>query len=74
MHLANEVAHLRERARRRFDHDFDPFPYRVEGIIGDQNCNFNEGINREIEASHLAVNPDQRYTFIHPLNLLELRG
>jgi hypothetical protein len=66
VHVADEVAHLLERGRGRRDHQVDPVTEHVQFVVGDQDRDLDQGIVRQVEAGHLAVDPHQPVVHGHP--------
>ena len=59
MHLLHELHHLVERLPRRLDHDVDSVTEHVQVEVGDERRDLDQGVCLEVEAGHLAVDPDK---------------
>ena len=58
VHRADEVVHLRERCRLGSDDDVDAVAEDVELGVGDDGGDLDERVGAQVEAGHLAVDPD----------------
>ena len=59
VHLAHEVTHLRQRVVRGLDDDVDAVTENRELCVGDECGDLDKGIVFDVEARHLAVDPDE---------------
>jgi hypothetical protein len=59
VHLAHEVVHLRERARRLVHDDIDAVVDGFEVGVGDEHCDLDDDMARDVETGHLEVEPDE---------------
>ena len=58
VHVADELVHLLERGVRWRDDDVDAVAEDVELVVGDEDCELDQGVVDEVEPGHLAVDPD----------------
>ncbi len=71
VHVAHQVGHLVERFSRRLDHHVDAVVEFNQFAIGDHAGDLDQRVAGDIEAGHLAVNPDQSVS--HRLSLIIVR-
>jgi hypothetical protein len=59
VHLLHELHHLVERLAGRLDDDVHTVTEHLEVEVGHERCDLDEGIGLQVEARHLAVDPDK---------------
>jgi hypothetical protein len=62
VHIGDHVDHSRQSLVGRVDDHVDPFAQDIELGVGHQHRDLDEPVGLQIQAGHLAVDPDQFVT------------
>ena len=78
MHVAHEVVHVLQGAGGWRNEDVHAGVDDRQVTVGDDDGHFDEGVIRDVQAGHLAVNPDQGvfqcFHVLHGSALLAIRS
>src|SRR5215211_1750875 len=70
MHGTDNLLHLIDGRCAWFDHEVNAVTQDLQLCVGDEHSNFDKLVPCDVQAGHLAIDPDQQFAHCHAVKIL----